>query len=209
MKKRAKQIYKHLTCPIGSAIIQLVVIFTVFIYIIPSQTNQYYNYSVNESKINSKITNSIKKCGEGYFISWLVLKTDGYKDKYFFKDVVGCNKENNGNCAFSVKGLGLNNYYNNEHIVDTATYNFLNNLLTGEIATFSKKEHFAKYPSIQAAFDSSNLPLKSLVLTVVKNIQENIVYVFTLSNTTTSERCGIQDGSIIIKDLALFARKRL
>ncbi len=103
----------------------------------------------------------------------------------------------------------LNNYYNNEHIVDTATYNFLNNLLTGEIATFSKKEHFAKYPSIQAAFDSSNLPLKSLVLTVVKNIQENIVYVFTLSNTTTSERCGIQDGSIIIKDLALFARKRL
>ncbi len=209
MKKKAKQLYKHLTCPIGSAIIQLVVIFTVFLYIIPSQSNQYYSYSVNESKISQKISESVEKCGEGYFLSWLVLKTDGYKDKYFFKDVIGCNKENNLNCSFSVKSLGLNTYYDAEHIVDLTTYNFLNNLLTGEIATFSKKEDVTKYASINAAYENTNLPLKNLVLTVVKNIQENIVYVFTFSETGENGNCSIQDRAIILKDLALFARKRL
>ncbi len=209
MKKRAKQLYKHLTCPIGSAIIQLVVIFIVFLYIIPSTNNQYYSYSVNESKINQEIINSIGKCGEGYFISWLVLKTDGYKDKYFFKDVVGCNAENNANCAFSVKALSLNNYYEKEHIVDVETFKFLNNLLTGEIATFVKQEDYKKYASIQGGFINSNLPIKSLVLTVVKNIQENIVYVFTLSDTVNNGKCSIQDASVLMRDLALFARKRL
>lgn len=208
MKRNLKSLYIKLTCPIVSAIIQLVVIYMIFFYIFPSYDNRFYNYSINESKVKQQISDIVNKCGEGFFVSWLVLDTVN-KDKYFFKDVIGCNHEKGINCATSIKDMKLNKYYDQEHMIDNGTYNFINNFMTGDISYHDSFSDLNKYPTIKDALYNTNLPIYGMALTVVKNIKADILYVFTISDTINNNKCNKKNMTESLRNLALFAKKRL
>lgn len=209
IKKTKNNIHHKLTCPLVSAVIQLFIISAVFFYIFPDLNNEHYYRSVNEMKIKKRMSKITNQCGQGYFVSWLILQTDKNKDKYIFKDVVGCNKDRGQQCAFSVVDMNLNNFYNEQQVVDRKTLIFLGKMMTGEIKHFSDIKDINSLPSMKEAVEAANLPIHSLTLTVVKNIESNIVYVFTMSDTINNKSCSKKDMSVFLRDLALSSRRAL
>jgi len=209
IKKIKNNIYNKITCPLVSAVMQLFIISAVFFYIFPDLNNEHYYRSVDEMKVKKRMSKIVNQCGQGYFVSWLILQTDKNKDKYIFKDVIGCNKDKGQECAFSVVNMNLNNFYNEQQIVDKKTRVFLEKMMTGEIKHFFNIKDVNTLPSIKTAIEAANLPIYSLTLTVVKNIEDNIVYVFTMSDTINNKSCSKKDITSSLRDLALSSRKVL
>ena len=148
--------------------------------------------------IENKSHQIIEKCGENYWLSWVVV---GGK-KYYFKDVIGCNKYSaNQSCIFSVKKKNLNPYYNSKNLtMDQKSYELLDQLNTGDIGYIDNIDNYKDYTAVYEALTKSNLKIKEAHYTIKKDFFRDIIYLFFISNTG-SEKCNRQDLSKYLIEL--------
>lgn len=203
--KILRRIEEKLFCPIATIVICTTLSCFIFMNYM---RHEGYDLSVSDAKIKVKIENRINECGKDYWISWLVVDTGFWKNKYRFKDVMGCNPAKAiGSCAFSVVDTKLNPFYNEPfHMVDAKTYEFLNDIETGTAAYHKDLNKLNKYPAIREALESSNKHIYGVGISVSRNfLRRNIIYVFTM--TTTSEeanKCDRNKVTSILEDLSLY-----
>ena len=177
-------------------------------YPLSAQPTDYYKHHRNISIVKEGMNKVARTCGEGYFVSWLVMKTSDLKDEFMFQDVIGCNKEMSKNCTFSVKGFNLNPFYNKtDHSIDKETYKFLLNIPDTEVAYFEDIKELDKYKTIKYLNDNTNLQITNLSFTVIKNKKENIIYVFSLQNTNKKDTCTRKKSTLLLKELAQQTKK--
>lgn len=204
-----RKIKEKMFCPLVTAIMQICIIYVLFFQFF--QIQDHYRSSISNARINSKIEDRINQCGKDYWISWIVLDANQTNKKYYFQDVIGCNPEKLGSCAFSVKDQKLNQFYNEEyHRVDDSTYQFLISMDTGAAGYYDDISFIENFPAIKEAIGSSNKKVYSLGLSITKDLRKNVVYVFAL--TTTSEdnqRCDKQKIISILEDLSIYAKENL
>lgn len=195
--------------PLLYAVLQILLIFTIFFHIFNLQ--DHYRTSISNSRIKEKIENKIVACGKDYWISWMVLDANDSKNRYYFQDVIGCNPQKQGNCAFSVKEMKLNKFYNEEyHKVDDETYRFLMKMDTGIAGYYEDMNFLKQFPSIYEVVKKSNKTIQSIGITVTKDLRKNIVYVFSMTKTSkNNSSCSKQDIINTLEDLSIFAKENL
>lgn len=202
------RIRKKLWCPLLLGMIEITLIYIIFF-------NRFslhpYDVDNSFSNIKAKIESSIDECGKDYWISWLVLDTRESKDKYRFKDVVGCSPSKKINCAFSVKDTKLNPFYNQKyHRLDSKTYDFLMKLEMGTAAYFRDMSFFEDYPTIKEILEKTNKPIEELSMSITRNFTGDIVYVFTMTSTSKKVTACKREKMInILEDLSLYAKQTL
>lgn len=196
-------------CPLLTAIVQICIIYTLFFHFFSIQN--HYKTSISNSRIKERIDNRIAICGKDYWISWMVLDANDNKNRYFFQDVIGCNPLKQGNCAFSVKDMKLNKFYNEEyHKVDDKTYEFLMKMDTGVAGYYEDVNFIKQFPSIYEVIKHSNKTINSIGISVTKDLRKNIVYVFSMTKTSkTNNSCSKQDVINTLEDLSIFAKENL
>jgi len=195
-----------LKCPFVVLMSQLLIIYAAYYFI--TQPTDYYKQHRNISIIKDNMNKVARTCGEGYFVSWLVMKTSDLKDQFMFQDVIGCNKQMSKNCTFSVKGFNLNPFYNKtDHSIDRETYQFLLSIPDAEVAYFDDIQELNKYNTIKYINDNTNLQINNLSFTVIKNKKENIIYVFSLANTNKEDTCTRKKSTLLLKELAQQTKK--
>lgn len=206
-----RELKEKLTCPLVSALIQIFFILVLFVQFF--EIKDHYYSSISNASIRNKIENRINQCGENYWISWIVLDGNISKNKYYFKDLIGCNNHNkiNGDCSYSVKASKLNPFYNEPyHKLDSSTYEFLSNMDTGLVAYFEGDKELSNFSAIKRAARSSNKEIESLGVAVTKNITRNVIYAFTMSKTKGGkETCDKKEVVNILEDLSIFAKEKL
>jgi len=210
MMKIVRKTKDKLMCPLVSALIQITFLYIAFFQFF--EVKDHYYSSISNASIKTKIENKINICGPDTWISWIVLDGNKSKNKYYFQDVIGCNVESKikNNCAYSVKETRLNPFYNETyHKLDTDTYHFLEKMDTGMVAYFDDLKYLNEFKSINKALQSSNKDIKSIGLTVTKNVKKNIVYVFAMTNTKKETKCGKDKTISILEELSLYAKEKL
>lgn len=195
-----RKIKDKLFCPLVSALIQLVIIYTLFFKLIVLQ-NQY-SFAITEDKIEEKIINKVNYCGKDYWISWLVIDKSIPK-KYKFRNVIGCPSQS-ASCAVSIKNL--NPFYKKEYLIDDKTYDFLLNYKNGSAGYYNDINFFADMPSTLEIIRSTNKKVYSAGVSIVKNITGDPIYVFIMSNTSKNSKCGSDDVVRSLEDLSIYAK---
>ncbi len=182
-------------------LLQITILIGIYAYTISPK--DFYIDHKNIVIIKKNMGKLVNNCGSGYFASWLVMETSNKKENFIFEDVVGCNYNHGKDCIFSVKDLNLNPFYNKiDHKIDKKTYNFLSNIPDAEVAYFKDIKELDSYKTIKNINDNTNLPITNISFTVIKNKKENIIYVFTLTNTNNSNSCNQKKSTILLKELA-------
>jgi len=200
-KEKFKFLIKHLFL--------VAIILTTFFHLFEIKDN-YYSAIANH-RIRSRIEARAEECGKDYFISWLVFDGNKTKDKYYFKDVIGCNpKKEKKDCAFSVKDAKLNPFYNAEyHRVDKKTYEFLEKMETGNAGIYDNLDYFKDYPAINDVLHSTNKKIERLGISITRDIRKNVVYVFTITNVSKNNQCDRHQMTDILEDLSIYAKDNL
>lgn len=207
---RLSKIKEKLFCPLASALLQIILLYVIFFQYF--EIKDHYYTSLAGARIKQKIQNAVNYCGYGSFISWIVLDSNNIRNKYFFSDVIGCGDQNLENCAYSVKDLKLNLFYNEErHYLDDDTYNFLVNLESEKAYYYSNEDlgDIYQYGTFQIAIDAALSKIHSLGIAIVKDKKNNIVYLFSLTNTISDNKCNEEKASSILEDIALTAKQNL
>ena len=200
------KINKRIRCPLFWLLIQVSILYTAFFVYFPDSKKYYYN-SLNDAIIKNNVDKIVNECGEGYFVSWLVLQVDKSKDKYFFKDFVGCDANHTPNCSYSVKISSVDSFYNKKNNdVDHLTYSYLKSLDNGDV-DFPDRQTISRLPSMKHAVNKSKLGINLLGLTVIKDARNNIVYVFTLTNTTQNNICSKSRITEMLYGLSIVVRR--
>jgi len=200
----------RLLCPLVSALIQILVLYTIFFQFF--EIKDHYYSSIANAKIKAHIEDKVNQCGRGTWISWLVVDGNVSRDRYYFQDVIGCRKdtEEKGECAFSVKEAKLNPFYNAiYHKLDKCSVSFLNNIPSSEVAFF---EDLKALPceTLAIGVGASNSKLLNMGITVTRNTRSNMVYIFTLSQTAPySEDCPKSKRVTILEELSNYAKENL
>jgi len=181
----------------------LIIVCAIAVHLYFSPAFNYYDHHKKIITVEEGMSKVAKTCGEGYFVSWLSMDIAGLKDKFLFKDVVGCNKQMSKDCTFSVKAFNLNQFYNKiDHKIDRKTYEFLLNIPDAEVAYFKDIKELNKYKTIKYINDNTNLQINNLSFTVIKNKRKNIIYVFSLANTNKKDTCTRKKSTLLLKELA-------
>jgi hypothetical protein len=141
----------------------------------------------NIGNIERALKESVNDCGKGYYASWIVLD----KTKYFFQNVYGCQGKSK-NCAYSVKEAKLNQFYLDDHFLSGKDLQELKNKPSGEPAYYDSSV-LEKYPTIFEITKNSNHQINELGLVVLKNFKNDLIYIFTIANTSKSNVCGRQE----------------
>lgn len=205
-----KNLFKKLACPLVSACIQLVIILAIFMEFF--EIKDHYYTAISDAKIRKKMQERVSQCGKDFYISWLVLDGNKSKRKYYFKDVIGCNEQTKRKtCAFSVKHLKLNSFYNQTyHKLDEETYNHLATMQTGLVGYYNNPKELVVFDSVNEALGSANKKITSIGLSVTKNIRKNLVYVFTMTKTNNHlGKCGKHEIVEILEDLSIYAKEKI
>ena len=73
-----------LKCPFAILMRQLLIIYVAYYFI--TQPTDYYKHHRNISIVKEGMNKVARTCGEGYFVSWLVMKTSDLKDEFMQPD---------------------------------------------------------------------------------------------------------------------------
>lgn len=208
-----KNMLGKLLCPLTGAIISVFVMSYCFVMLYPELWNKkelIYNRSIYDARISLEINKIVESCGEGYFLSWIIFNEQKDNTRYYFEDVIGCNGKDK-NCAFSVKNLHLNAFYDKEyHRVDEDTLEFLNKMQTGMAGYYGDINYLtAKYPTIADIAQNTNKTINSIGISITKDVRSNIIYVFTLANTSNNFKCGQKETTKHLEFLSNFAGDNL
>ncbi len=189
---------------LSSLVLHVFVILVIFYYIFPTE-NRHLDISVNDDEVIATINNTTNTLGEGYFSTWIVVD----KDKFYYKDVVGCNKiiGRKGFCYFSVKKLGLNPEYLKIHDIDPQTYSFLDEMPSGEPAFYDNMDDLENFSTIKDILDNSNITIIRAGFIVVKNHKTDIVYVFIISDTNIKSSHDKKELNKYLRELSRISRR--
>jgi len=171
--------------------------------------DEYFS-KIRAERVKDRIDSFIERCGKNYYISWLVLDANRSKKQYYFSDVVGCNPQSTKlSCAFSVKDLKLNPFYNQEyHKFDKETFKYLDKMESGVAAYYDQPElALSGYPAIKNILDSTNKKINSVGISITKDIFGNPIYVFTMTNVGYSDKCSKYVIVDILEELSIYAKE--
>lgn len=203
LKTRARLIYQKLTCPVVSSCIIISLSYFAFLTILPSlpSISQIYYNDVNSSKVEIATKKIRNFCGEKYFTVWMSLQMNKSRDKYLFKEIKGCQKTKNKDCSFDVKVF--NPYYSRSHFLDPETYKFINKFSNDDVFYTQDMDHLKQYKTINDILLNTNKELTGLALKVVKDIQNKIIYVFSITHLEGAKKC---DRKTIVNKLEILNR---
>lgn len=204
-----RKIKEKLFCPLVTSLVQVFIIYFLFFQFF--EIKDYYYSSISNARIKNKIESRINQCGKDYWLSWIVLDANSSKQKYFFQDVIGCSPAKIGDCAFSVKEAKLNKFYNEEfHKVDRKTYEFLTSIENGVSGYYKDMAFLKNFPAINEVINNSNKTIYELGISVTKDLRRNLVYVFTMTNTSSNNnKCDKDQMIFILEDLSTYAKENL
>ena len=197
MRIKGSAIYQKLTCPVVSACIIITFAYFAFLTILPSlpSISQIYYNDVNASKVEIATRDIRNFCGEKYFTVWMSLQMNNSRNKFVFKEIKGCYKNQKAkDCSFDVKVF--NPYYQNTHYLDKETYEFINSFSNNDVFYTKDMDVLDKYPTIQNILTNTNKKLTGIGFKVVKDIQNKIIYAFSITHLEGAEKCGRNFESI-------------
>lgn len=210
MRRKLQNIKNKLMCPLVSALIQITFLYIAFFQFF--EFKDHYYSSISSALIKKKIEQKINSCDKDTWISWIVLDGNKSKYQYYFKDVIGCKPdlELSKDCSYSVKETKLNPFYNETyHKIDINTYNFLQSMDTGMVAYYKDMTLLSNFDSINKAVNSSNKNIKSIGLSVTKNLKKNLVYAFVMTTTSKDSKCGKDRIISTLEELSIYAKNKL
>lgn len=204
IKNLGKQFKEKLLCPIVSSFIIVGIVFLIFM---PLFAQSQLNAIKAIDDITNKTDDQIRKCGIGYWISWIVI--DQSRKQFYFQDVRGLNKD--ATAIISPKALKLNPYYLGIHSIDQETIRFLSSFENGVAGYYADLSFFSNLSVVQKVLKVSNKNIKSVGVSVTKNIFTDIVYVFLMTATSdsNSEQCDKTQIVNHLEDLSIYAKGRL
>lgn len=190
------------------ASIQILSIFALFFHFF--QPPNFQTQAIGDDKIRKKLQHLVQHCGSDHFWTWIIV--DQKRNKYYFQDVIGCNKANKTNCAFSVKYSALNPFYLEPHdFTDHTSLELLSKLDTGMVAFYEDFELLKPYKDIYIALTSApNKKLHSATFSVTKNSRRDLVYLFVkTSSSENSIFCQKNEAIELLEDLSIYAKGNL
>jgi len=207
VKNRIKSLIIKLRCPLISAFIQIAVICYGFSILVPYLSGADKLQSAeNRDRIAQKASSVIKQIGHDYFLNWIIVETSNQKERYRFQDILECKRGRGKDCVSSVKHL--NDFYSETHYLDRCTYELLDSMDTGDVRIYSDLDKLKKCQTISTILEQGNLPLKGAGMTVIKNLERNIVYIFVLTSLIDID-LNKKKVSILLREMSITARKNL
>ena len=185
-----------------------VVSFIIMIHLIQRPSN--FQVATATDRIKERMHFYSNECKQDYWFSWIIFDERIFR-RYYYNDVIGCSPlVKYGKCSFSVKEKKLNSFYNQDyHKIDKITYNFLTSFETGEVGYYYDFEDLKNYPTIMENIKATNLDIKEMGITVVKNKLNSLIYVFTITKTNKKNlTCNKDKITHILQDLAIFAHEQ-
>jgi hypothetical protein len=79
---------------------------------------------------------------------------------------------------------------------------------TGDVRIYSDLDKLKKCQTISTILEQGNLPLKGAGMTVIKNLERNIVYIFVLTSLIDID-LNKKKVSILLREMSITARKNL
>lgn len=170
-------------------IITYSIVYLTALFLVYNKFNEFNKFQTlkNINNIDQALKASVNDCGKGYYASWIVLD----KAKYFFQNVYGCQKTLE-NCAYSVKDSKLNQFYLEDHFLSGKDFIELKEKPNGETAYYTGSV-LKKYPTIFEIVKNSNHEINGMGLVVLKNFKNDLIYIFTIANTSQSNACSKQE----------------
>jgi hypothetical protein len=184
MKTSSKEILNYIKCPFAVFVVQIVLIAVIWFNLPIFPFYKKYSTPKFESKIKKEMQKIVNQCGKGYYISWIEYDNRIFRDRYFFKDVIGDNLDHHlPDLINSIKDKELNSFYSKPHEVDYKTFDYIDQLDTGDVRSFKDIKDLKDLPSIYNALTNTNKKIYFGGLTVVRDIRIKVIYVFTLVST--------------------------
>lgn len=180
-------------------IVILIIIFQIYIKFFIEKPDPY-NFNKAEEPIQQEIYSIADNCGKGYPIFWFVMQTDKNKDNFKIKNIT----EKGEVCKGSL--VECNERYKGIFKLDPKTKSFLANIESGQVLYYQNVKDLPKYPSIQGVITLAEKPIHSLGIVLVKNLQDNLIYLFSLSNTSSNNHCSKNDIINHLNNLGIIAR---
>lgn len=179
-----------------------------FLFFHNFEPSNFYKRAIGDDKIKTKLAQLSQHCGVDHFWTWIVINEA--KKEFYFQDVIGCNKANPENCAFSIKNLRLNPFYLKTHkFTDDESFKFLSDLNTGAAGYYDDISFFSQYKTISDALASSNKKLESVGLAVTK-FRNNLVYLFIkTSSVKNPTSCQKNEATNLLEELSIYAEGNL
>jgi len=178
--------FKKINNPLFICFFQIIVVLAVFQFFIKFviEKPDPYNFNKAEEPIRQQIYNIVDDCGEGYPVFWFVMQTDKNKDNFMIKSISEKGESCNGpltQCNERYKGIFK---------LDPKTKAFLASIESGQVIYYNNVKDLPKFPSIQGVITLAEKPIHSLGIVLVKNLQNNLIYLFSLSKTNSNSSCS-------------------
>lgn len=189
-------------------------------------TNTEFIRTQHDKRIVSRMKQNVAECGSGNYVSWIVVRDeqilsfDLSPKQFMFKEIYGCNNLNNEKCGLDEVRNILDQFSYNKifHIdSDPGSYIDILNLEEGFIHTHlinydeknSKIINNSIPDPIKAVLDSFNLKIGKVSFTVVKDMTNQLIYIFVSSYIYTDNprnNCSTQTDNALLLDLARIAK---
>lgn len=202
----------------GSTVKTVISGFVIYVlYVEVFTKNHHYDVSKSDTIIREQATSLVKECGSYSFVSWAVVNDQALKKerrKFHFKDVIGCLTDDAKHCGVSV--MDDNPIYNREYTLSYDDYYHLQSIPAGKLIHYNivngRIDDTEDYtPQIMSKLvASTNLPLRNIRYTLVRDYKQNLVYIFSLSFTNNSKpTCSSQIANTLLLNLADTAENNL
>lgn len=211
MRTRYRKTLNYINCPFAIFVIQIILISAIWFNLPLFPFYKKFTTPKFESKIKKEMQKIANRCGEGYYISWIEYDNKIFRDRYFFKDVIGDNFNHHlPDLVNSIKDKKLNSFYSKPHDVDYKTFDYIDQLDTGDVRYFRNIEEFKDLPSIYHALNNTNEKVYFGGLTVVRDIRIKVIYVFTLVSTREFNKiCDQNSITQNLEEIAIITKNNL
>lgn len=193
---------KKLINPLTQALFEVVLMFTLLHGYITFfvEKPSFFNVEKVQSPIKTKIAQIADKCGSGYPVFWFVMETDKLKNKFKIKNITEYGK-------FCKKTLEkCDEKYAKIYNLDNDTKDLLFAMETGDVKQYHDLNELDKYQAIKNLINLSEREVYSLSFTVVKNLTDNLIYVFSITDTINNNSCDPEKIKNNLFELSRIAR---
>jgi hypothetical protein len=157
---------------------------------------QIRKVSAIDYKVSKDIDRILNQCGFNSYLFWSVV--DG--NKVTFKNTSGCINKTENCISHDIK---LDNpIYQNLPLLDPNTIFLLEKTQEGQFKKFTNLEEMYQFDALYKIFSKTNLPMDEVGFVVVKGIQGDIIYVFSLYFVKGSPR-NCQYPWLMLQDFGL------
>lgn len=202
---------KFLKCPFAIFVFQIIIIAIIWFNLPLFPFYKKFSTPKFESSIKKEMQKIVNRCGENYYISWIEYDNKIFRDRYFFKDVIGDNfNHQTPELINSIKDKKLNSFYSKSHDVDFKTFEYVNQLDTADVRYFEDIKDLKELPTIYEALTNTNSRIYFGGLTVVRDIRTKVIYIFTLVSTNKDNKiCNRNSITQNLEEMAIIAKSNI